>query len=130
MGWLDSIQSGTNGGGTMGEGFFGTNVEGHDIPLFGQLFEDPAEKKKLKAMRQAAAAYQQRQYEQPQYRINAGNQQLQAYQPANQLLGQMYGPEAMQNLQMQNPLPSAPPPKPKKVNHGSDSWLNPARNNL
>lgn len=78
----------------------------HGLPLIGGFFDDPAAEAKQKALGQLAAAYQAQRPEMAQSQTNALNQTLGAYAPANNMMGQMYGPSAMQDLTAlgQNPM--------------------------
>ena len=78
----------------------------HGLPIVGSLFSDPAAEAKTKALGKLAAAYQAQRPELAQTQTNALNQQLQAFAPANNMLGEMYGPSAMQDLTAlgQNPM--------------------------
>ncbi len=78
----------------------------HKVPVIGGLFNDDAADAKLKMLHEMAVAYQAQRPELAQGQTNALNQTLQAYAPANNMLGAMYGPGAMQILEAlgQNPM--------------------------
>lgn len=80
----------------------------HKIPLVGGFFNDDKAAAKLKALHELALAYQAGRPELAQSQTNALGQTLQAYAPANNMLGAMSGggDSTMVNLQAlgQNPL--------------------------
>ena len=70
--------------------------------------EESAANAKLQALHQMAVAYQQQRPLLAQAQTNGLNQSLQAYAPANDMLGKMYGPSAMADLNAlgKNPMPA------------------------
>lgn len=103
MGFFDAL---------IGDPLRGLGIEPSGLPLAGPLlFENPAENAKLDAMRQMQAAYEQYRPEVYQARLNALRQSMGAFQPANQLLQQMYGTSVPLNFQ--DPFgPGGPPGLP------------------
>lgn len=87
---------------------FGKDLQsfGHKLPLIGGFFSDPAAEEKQKMLHALAVAYQAQRPELAQSQTNALNQQLGAYAPMNNAMGQVYGPSAMVDLQAlgQNPM--------------------------
>ncbi len=70
-----------------------------DLPFVGDFFGTSDEQKaKEKAMQDAVAAYEAYRPEQQRARELALGQGMQAYAPANRMLGSMYGPEAQLNF--------------------------------
>jgi hypothetical protein len=69
-------------------------VEKHNLPIVGGLFENPNEQALLREYQQAADQYRAFAPVQGDARMNALGSQLAAYQPMNNMLGQMGGPQA------------------------------------
>ncbi len=95
-------------------------ISGSQLPVIGGMFTDPAEEAAQQKLREISAEYKRMR---PIYNQAMGQslqQQLGAYGPANQMLGQMHGMapgQGVVDLQAlgQNPLPSSafeqlPPP--------------------
>lgn len=91
---------------TIGSVLGGVGIEGSELPIVGGLFGNPEFEKYQQALAQNAQMLQA--YRQPamEARGQAFQQQLGALSPANQMLGAMYGPAAMVDLEAlgQNPF--------------------------
>ncbi len=77
--------------------------------LAGAIFGNPEEEAQQKAFADAHAALMKYRPQAMQARMNAMGSMQHAFDPMNNLMGQMYGPQAMQNMSqtMQNPFPQA-----------------------
>jgi hypothetical protein len=85
-------------------GFFGFDVNAHQIPVVGNFFSNPLEEHKLEAMHQAGQAFQQYR---PQYAAastNAMNQTLGQFAPINNAITAMYGAAYTTPTNVQNPF--------------------------
>jgi hypothetical protein len=91
--------------GVLGSGFSESMSE---MPLVGGLFDDPREEDLKRNMLAAAQQYQAYRPELRDARVNATNQSLAAYQPAQRALIDMYGPMAYQDMTFADPF-GAPP---------------------
>lgn len=77
--------------------------------LAGAVFGNPEQEAQQKAMRDASAAMMRYRPDAMNARMNAFGSMQHAFDPMNNLMGQMYGPQAQMNMQqtMQNPFPKA-----------------------
>lgn len=105
------LQGGLGGAaaGSVIGGPIGGAIGGLGGLLVGGLFgadEDKAAKRKQKMLHEMAIAYQAQRPELAQSQTNALNQTLSAYAPSNQMIGDMYGSQYMQDLDAlgQNPM--------------------------
>lgn len=95
------------------------------IPLVGAFTESDEEKALLAKQKEMAAEAKKRQAQMQQSGMNALGQRMLAFNPQNQMMAQMFGPEAaftpQQFAQMvQNPM-RPPPPDPSLINYqGTD----------
>ncbi len=64
------------------------------IPMIGQAFGSAGEEAKKRGMHGVAKSYQAYRPEVAQARMNALNNQMSMFGPVNNMLGQMYGPDA------------------------------------
>jgi hypothetical protein len=80
----------------------------HGVPFIGGFFGSQEGEAKSNMLHQLALAYQAQRPLMEQSQVNGLNQTLQAYAPANEMLGKMYGPSAMQDLEAFGESPLAP----------------------
>jgi hypothetical protein len=80
----------------------------HGVPFIGGLFGSQEGEAKANMLHQLAIAYQAQCPLMEQSQVNGLNQTLQAYAPANEMLGKMYGQGAMQDLESFGKSPLAP----------------------
>jgi hypothetical protein len=101
----DAIKSGV--GGVLG----GARHVAERIPVVGGLFQSifgsPEEEAHQRMLQQAAQAYAQYRPQNMQTRMNAFQNMSNAFTPMNNLMGQMYGSGAQQDMSklVQNPFP-------------------------
>src|SRR6476620_2580335 len=77
--------------------------------LAGAVFGNPEQEAQQKAMRDASAALMRYRPDAMNARMNAMGSMQHAFDPMNNLMGQMYGPQSQMNMQqtLQNPFPQA-----------------------
>lgn len=85
----------------------------NELPVFGGLagavFGNPEEEAHQDAMRKASQAMMAYRPDAMNTRMNAMGSMSHAFDPMNNMMGQMYGPQAQMNMQqtIQNPFPKA-----------------------
>lgn len=89
-------------------------LEPSSLPVVGGMFENPANKRMQKHIRQMIAEMQQSRAMFPEARMNVLRQQIGALTPANRMTGAIAGPEAMVQTggMFENPFPVGHPSNP------------------
>ena len=102
----------------LGAPFRLLGIEPSSVPGLNILFDNPAEEKLQKTMKQAGAEYGKQRETSQQQRMQALSQLLPLFQPYNEALRSVYGEQYQIPTQqlLQNPmnLPSAPSGQPSK----------------
>jgi hypothetical protein len=104
----------------------GMNWNASKMPLFGQMFKNPAEEFQQNQFQESARAMQAYRPEEAQARQNALQQTYSLFQPTNRAIGQMYGAGSMfdTGAATQNPMSERMQGlgKPKGTR---DEWMRP-----